>query len=373
MAQSVRRIGVLTGGGDCPGLNAVIRGVVKKAESAGLEVMGIEDGFHGLTFGQAHPLTSRDVSGILPRGGTILGTTNRDNPFAYATEENGQVVKRDLSDQCLENLARWSLDALVVIGGDGSMAISRELAAKGVRLVGVPKTIDNDLAATDQTFGFDTALGTATEALDKLHTTAESHHRCMVLEVMGRYAGWIALQSGLAGGADVILIPEIPYDLSRIAAKIRRRQAQGKKFSIVVVAEGAAPKDGQMVVQQTIATSADPIRLGGIGNQVGRELEQLTGVETRVTVLGHLQRGGSPTPYDRILASRYAVHAVELLLHGRFERMVSLRGTGVTSVPLEEAVGSLRLVQKDGDMVRTARALGVCFGDGDGPEEPAAR
>lgn len=367
MTQSVHRIGILTGGGDCPGLNAVIRAVVKTAESHGLEVMGVEDGFHGLIFGQAHPLSTKDVSGILPRGGTILGTSNRDNPFDYASEENGQIVKRDLSDQCVENLNRWDVDALVIIGGDGSMTISRGLAKKGVRSVGVPKTIDNDLAATDQTFGFDTALVTATEALDKLHTTAESHHRCMVLEVMGRYAGWIALESGLAGGADVILIPEIPFEMRHVADKIQSRQAQGKKFSIVVVAEGAAPKGGRQVVQQMIATSADPVRLGGIGNLVGRQVEETTGVETRVTVLGHLQRGGSPTPYDRILASRYGVHAVELILSGQFGRMVSLRGTEITSVPIEET-GSARRVTPDGDLVRTARSVGISFGDGIGSD-----
>ncbi len=363
MTASLRRIGVLTGGGDCPGLNAVIRAVVKTAESYGLEVTGVQDGFHGLIFGPAHPLTSQDVTGILPRGGTILGTSNRDNPLDYTWEENGELRHRDMTDQCAANLKNWGVDAVVFIGGDGSLTVSQGLAKKGVLSVGVPKTIDNDLGATDQTFGFDTALAVATDALDRLHTTAESHHRCMVLEVMGRNAGWIALESGLAGGADVILVPEIPFDMEHVAAKVRSRVAEGKKFSIVVVAEGAAPRGGKQVVQRVIATSAEPIRLGGVGNQIGQQIEDMTDVETRVTVLGHIQRGGSPTPYDRILATRYGVHAVELLVAGQFGRMVALKGTEITSVPISEALNNLRRVDPDGDMVRTARSLGISFGD----------
>lgn len=363
MSSAVRHLGVLTGGGDCPGLNAVIRAVVKSAESAGLRVTGILDGFEGLITNETVPLTAASVAGILPRGGTILGTSNRANPFKYAVREQGELVHRDVSDQVLENLRRLEVDSLVVIGGDGSLKIAQELTAKGARCVGIPKTIDNDLSATDATFGFDTALVTATEAIDKLHTTAESHHRIMVLEVMGRYAGWIALEAGLAGGADVILIPEIPFTFEAVARKIDARRAQGKKFSIVVVAEGAVEEGGQLAVQRVIEESFDPIRLGGIGHRVGEALEKLTGMETRVTVLGHLQRGGSPTPFDRILATRYGAAAVRLARRGQFGRMVCLRGTRIDSVPFAAAVGEMKRVSPDSDLVLTARALGISFGD----------
>lgn len=362
--KKIRKIGVITGGGDCPGLNAVIRAIVKTAiNQYGMEVIGIEDGFKGLIHNQFGPLTISRVSGILPRGGTILGTSNRDNPFKYPIVENGQKVYHDMSDQCIKNLKANNIDALVVIGGDGSLSIAKELYDKGVLAVGVPKTIDNDLSATDVTFGFDTALVTATEAIDKLHTTAESHHRVMVLEVMGRYAGWIALQSGMAGGADVILIPEIPFTLERVAKKIENRKKEGKKFSIVVVAEGAKPLGGEMVVQKVIADSADPIRLGGIGNQVGQQIEEITGVETRVTVLGHVQRGGSPTPFDRILATRYGTAAVKLVQKGEFGKMVCLRTPFIKSVPFIEAVKEIRRVQPNGELVQTARSIGISFGD----------
>jgi len=361
---SLKKIGVVTGGGDCPGLNAVIRAVVKTAVNQyGMEVIGIEDGFSGLINNQFRPLGLAEVSGILPRGGTILGTSNRDNPFKYPAVENGEKVYKDMSKQCISNLQAQKIEALIVIGGDGSLNIAKELTTKGVLVVGVPKTIDNDLSATDVTFGFDTALVTATEAIDKLHTTAESHHRIMVLEVMGRYAGWIALQSGLAGGADVILIPEIPFTIESVAAKIQHRKTEGKKFSIVVVAEGATPLGGQLVVQKVIADSADPIRLGGIGNQVGQQIEEMTGVETRVTVLGHLQRGGSPTPFDRILATRYGTAAVKLIYEGKFGKMVSLKTPFIKSVDLEEAVKELRRVSPDGEFVQTAKAIGISFGD----------
>jgi 6-phosphofructokinase 1 len=344
----------------------VIRAVVKAAAHEGIETVGILDGFEGLIENKWRVLTPGDVTGILPRGGTILGTTNRANPFHFAVEEAGQIVYRDLTDQVLANYRAIGLDALVVIGGDGSLTIAKELESKGVRVVGIPKTIDNDLSATDQTFGFDTALVTATEALDKLHTTAESHHRVMVLEVMGRYAGWIALEAGIAGGADVILIPEIPFTIDAVARKILDRRDRGKLFSIVVVAEGAKEVDGEMVVQKVIATSADPIRLGGIGARVGDKLEAATGMETRVTVLGHLQRGGSPTPFDRILGTRYGAHAVRLLVRGESGRMVCLKGTGVASVPLEEAIGEMRQVARDGDLVAAARSVGISFGDRNG-------
>ncbi len=361
----IRRIGVLTGGGDCPGLNAVIRAVVKTAiGSYRLSVVGFENGFGGLIQNRARDLTMSDVVGILPRGGTILGTTNRDNPFKYQMVIKGEKVFRDVSDRVIENINIHGIDALIVIGGDGSLSIAQELyEKKGLPVVGVPKTIDNDLSATDQTFGFDTALNTATEAIDKLHTTAESHHRVMVLEVMGRYAGWIALQSGIAGGADVILIPEIPYSIDKVYEKIYRRRDFGKMFSIVVVAEGAKPVGGEMVVQRMVEESFDPIRLGGIGNVVAKQIEEETGMESRAMVLGHLQRGGMPTAFDRILATRYGAGAVNLVMDGKFGEMVCLRTPNIESVTLTEAVGELRMVPINGDMVRSARQIGICFGD----------
>lgn len=360
----IKRIGVLTGGGDAPGLNAVIRAVVKTAiKQYGLGVVGFLNGFGGLIKNQARELTEKDVVGILPRGGTILGTTNRDNPFHHPVIIEGKKVFKDVSDRVFENISIQEVDALIVIGGDGSLAIARELYEKGLPVVGVPKTIDNDLAATDQTFGFDTALTTATEALDKLHTTAESHHRVMILEVMGRYAGWIALTAGIAGGADVILIPEIPYQINKVVGKINERGQQEKKFSIVVVAEGARPLGGDMVVQKTVEDSYDPIRLGGVGHVVAQQVEELTGKETRVTILGHLQRGGSPTAFDRILATRYGTMAVNLIMEGRFGEMVCLKGTNITSVPLREGAGKMRQVPVDSDLIRSARQLGISLGD----------
>lgn len=364
MKAKVKKIGVLTGGGDCPGLNAVIRSVVKTSiRTYDMEVVGILNGFRGLINNEYQVLTEKDVSGILPRGGTILGTTNRDNPFHFPLQENGTTVYRDLSDQAVENMQKQGIEALAVIGGDGSLGIAYDFyTKKGVPVVGVPKTIDNDLSATDLTFGFDTALTTACEAIDKLHTTAESHHRVMVLEVMGRYAGWIALQAGLAGGADVILIPEKPFSIDKVCAKVEARAAQGKKFSIVVVAEGAVPKGGKMVVQRVVEGSPDPVRLGGIANQVADAIERCTGRETRVTVLGHLQRGGSPTAFDRILGTRFGTKAVELLANGQFAQMVALRGTEIHAVPLESAIRQLKRVDPDGEMVRAAESVGISFG-----------
>lgn len=360
----IRRIGVLTGGGDCPGLNAVIRAVVKTAiKEYRLSVVGFENGFGGLIQNKSRELTLNDVVGILPRGGTILGTTNRDNPFHYPMLIKGERVFRDVSDRVVENTNIHGIDALIVIGGDGSLNIGNELFEnKGLPVVGVPKTIDNDLSATDQTFGFDTALNTATEAIDKLHTTAESHHRVMVLEVMGRYAGWIALEAGLAGGADVILIPEIPYSMDKIIAKINDRRDHGKLFSIVVAAEGAKPIGGEMVVGRRLEDNFESIRLGGIGNIVAKQIEEETGMESRVTVLGHLQRGGTPTAFDRILATRYGAGAVNLVMEGGFGKMVCLRTPNIESVPLGEAVGELRMVPVDGDIVRITRQIGICLG-----------
>ncbi|MHB8172254.1 MAG: 6-phosphofructokinase [Thermincolia bacterium] len=363
MREKIKKIAVLTGGGDCPGLNAVLRAVVKTASNVyGVEVIGIEDGFGGLIQNRYSTLTTQDVSGILHRGGTILGTTNRDNPFKYPVTENGEKVYRDVSSQVINNLQELGVEALIVIGGDGSLSIGNELHEKGLPVVGVPKTIDNDLSATDVTFGFDTALVTATEALDKLHTTAESHHRVMVLEVMGRYAGWIALEAGIAGGADVILIPEIPFQIEKVCEKIVDRRVKGKKFSIVVVAEGAKPLGGEMVVAKIIEDSADPIRLGGIGNVVAKQIEECSGMESRVTVLGHLQRGGSPTPFDRILGTRYGAAAVDLVMRGEFGKMVSLRTPNIVAVSLKEAVHEMRRVPVDCDKIQAARSVGVSFG-----------
>lgn len=361
--MAIKRIGVLTGGGDCPGLNAVIRAVVKAAIlQHGWEVIGIEDGFEGLIEpGRTRPLTLADVRGLLPRGGTILGTTNRGNPFAYRKVVDGQEIIYDASPQVVEHIEQLGLDVLIVIGGDGSLSIALDLTRLGVPIVGVPKTIDNDLACTDVTFGFDTALNTATDAIDKLHTTAESHHRVMLVEVMGRNAGWIALTAGLAGGADVILIPEIPFKVEAICACVKEREQQGAKFSIVVVAEGAAPAGGQQVFQSSGDGRAIP-RLGGIADRIGRQIMVCSGKETRVTVLGHLQRGGSPSPFDRILATRFGTAAIRLAAEGGFGQMVALQGTRVEAVRIEDAVRIPKRVDPEGEMVQTARDLGISFG-----------
>ncbi|MCX7923636.1 MAG: 6-phosphofructokinase [Clostridia bacterium] len=360
----VKKIGVLTGGGDCPGLNAVIRGVVKTAMvKYGYEVIGYKDGYRGLVMNDFIKLKLEDVTGILDKGGTILGTSNRDNPFEFRVVKDGNIEYKDMSERVINNMDMFGIDCLVLIGGDGTLTSARDFARKGLKVVGVPKTIDNDLSATDVTFGFMTAVETATEAIDKLHSTAESHHRVMILEVMGRYAGWIAIESGIAGGADIILIPEIPYDINKVAQKILERKNSGKSFSIVVVAEGAKSVDGELVVSKVVKDSPDPIRLGGIGNKIAEDIEKLTGIETRVTVLGHLQRGGRPIPYDRILSTRYGVAAVELINAGNFGMMVGLQGNDIVGVPLEEAVGTLKTVPPDGELVRIAKSVGVGFGD----------
>ena len=359
--QRVRRIGVLTGGGDAPGLNAVIRAVVKSASSSNCEVIGLEDSFDGLIDGDRwRRLVPKDVAGILRIGGTILGTTNHGNPFAYPDKESGGT--KDCSARCVEVFHELNLDALVVIGGDGTLAIAHQFSKLGIPLVGVPKTIDNDIVETTNTFGFDTSVSFATEAIDRLHTTAEAHHRVIVVEVMGRYAGWIALYSGVAGGADVILIPEIPFDLERVARRIRDRDHTGARFSIVVVAEGATPTGGKHVVLEE-AHGAYVERLGGIGAQVAVDLQKLTGKETRSVVLGHLQRGGAPTSFDRILATRFGARAVELVMEGRFDHMVAFRPPDIVAVPLERIVGRTRTVPPDFDVIRTARAMGISMGD----------
>jgi phosphofructokinase-like protein len=359
--SGIQRIGVLTGGGDAPGLNAVIRAVVKAAVNSHCEVIGLEDSFDGLIEpNRWRRLTPKDVTGILRIGGTILGTTNRGNPFAYPVDTTGGT--RDYSARCVEMYRELKLDALVVIGGDGTLTIAHEFHQRGIPLVGVPKTIDNDIVETTNTFGFDTAVSFATEAIDRLHTTAEAHHRIMVVEVMGRYAGWIALYSGIAGGADVILIPEIPYDLAKVAERVRHREGLGARFSIVVVAEGAKPVGGAFTF--TKASRADaPERLGGIGAIVAAQLETLTGKESRSVLLGHLQRGGAPTSFDRILATRFGARAVELLLEGTFGHMVAFHPPDIVSVPLEKIVGRTRNVPPHFDVVRTARAIGISLGD----------
>ncbi|MDO4582004.1 MAG: ATP-dependent 6-phosphofructokinase [Bacillota bacterium] len=361
----IKKIGIMTGGGDCPGLNAVIHAVVRSAvNSYGWQVLGFRDGYRGLVLNDYVELNSDSVIGLLDRGGTVLGTSNKDNAFDFRVElPDGGVEYRDLSAQVISNLRADGVDALIIIGGDGTMTAAELFHKLGVTVIGVPKTIDNDLCGTDVTFGFNTAVDTATGALDKLHSTAESHHRLMVLEVMGRYAGWIALASGLAGGADIILIPELPYDIGKVQAAIARRRAAGRHFSIIVVAEGAAPLGGEMVTKRIIAGSPDPVRLGGVGAVVAQQLEQLTGMEARTTVLGHLQRGGRPIPYDRLLATRFGAAAAQALKDGISGCMVALRGSDIVTVPLAEIAGKQRLIGKDEELVEIGRRLGVCFGD----------
>ncbi len=361
----IKRIGVSTGGGDCPGLNAVIRAVTRTAIlKYNWEVIGIEDGFDGLLKpGKAKKLTLNKVNDILSRGGTILGTTNRGNPFEYKHFEKGKVIQRDISDVCMKYIAELGIDALLVIGGDGSLKIAnRFYEEKGVPVIGIPKTIDNDLRATDMTFGFQTAIVTATEAIDKLHTTAESHHRAMIVETMGRYVGWIALESGMAGGADVILIPEIPFDINKVVEKIKEKSRKGSKFSIIVVAEGAKPKRGELSLLSSADKELGAERLGGIGNSVAAQITKLKNIETRVTVLGHIQRGGAPCAFDRILSSRFGSAAVDLAARGEFGKMVCLKTPKIESVSIKKAVSSFKAVDPEGQMVKTAETLGISFG-----------
>jgi ATP-dependent phosphofructokinase / diphosphate-dependent phosphofructokinase len=357
----ITRLGVLTGGGDAPGLNAVIRAVVKSACNNGFECIGLQDSFAGLIEPNGwRPLEPRHVTGILRVGGTILGTSNRTDPFAYPV---GNGERADRSPRVIEMFHELGLRALVVIGGDGTLAIAHKFCQKGLPLVGVPKTIDNDIVGTTSTFGFDSAVSFATEAIDRLHTTAEAHHRAIVVEVMGRYAGWIALSAGIGGGADAILVPEIPFDLERVAARIRERDRWGARFSIVVVAEGARPAGGRSMVKAPAAPGGGMERLGGIGAYVAEELERLTAKETRVVVLGHLQRGGAPTPADRVLALRFGAKAVDLVRDGQFGMMVANRPPDIVPVPLQDVVGRMKLVPLDNDLVATARAMGIGFGD----------
>ena len=359
----MKKIGILTGGGDAPGLNAVIRAAVQTAINVyDCEVFGIRNGYDGfLEEDGIVPLGHEEVRGILPRGGTILGSANRGNPYARKVIRDGKEVTIDVSEEIVKGIEKLKLEALLVLGGDGTLRIAHELWQKGVPIIGVPKTIDNDIGGTEATFGFDTALNIATEALDRLHTTAESHHRVMVLELMGRDAGFIALQSGISGGADVILIPEIPFKFECVMAKIRERAEKGRKFSILAVSEGAKPLEGG----QVFSRKGDEIyvpRLGGIGQVVGEYIEK-QGFESRVTVLGHLQRGGTPTAFDRSLATRYGAAAVRLAARGGFDRMVALRSGKITDISLVEAISVPKRVQLDDDAVITARNVGISFGD----------
>jgi ATP-dependent phosphofructokinase / diphosphate-dependent phosphofructokinase len=359
----MKRIGILTGGGDAPGLNAVIRAAVKTAIlEYGCEVFGIRDGYDGFLYEKGViPLTLQDVSGILSRGGTILGAANRGNPYARKVVRDGREVTIDVSDEIIKSVQRLNIDALLVVGGDGTLSSAHQFYLKGVPVIGVPKTIDNDIGGTDVTFGFDTALNIATDALDRLHTTAEAHHRVMILELMGREAGFIALHAGVSGGADVILIPEIPFKFDAIIAKIRQRVDGGNLFSILAVSEGAKPLGGAQVFSREGNEIYVP-RLGGVGHLVGEYVEK-QGFETRVTVLGHLQRGGTPTAFDRWLATRYGAAAVRLAARGGFDRMVALRAEQITDVGLEEALAVPRRVKPNEDGVITARGMGISFGD----------
>ncbi len=364
MKRHAKRLGVLTGGGDCPGLNAVIRAIVRTAgNDYDMEVVGFSDGYEGLIENRYRVLGSSDVSGILSRGGTILGTSNRADPFKYPVMQGAEeYVYLDRSQQGVLNFESLGLDCLIAIGGDGTMAASAGMAAKGLPIVGVPKTIDNDLVGTDVTFGFDSALAIATEAIDRIHTTAQSHHRVMLIEVMGRYAGWLALGSGLAGGGDIILIPEIPYELSAICEAIKKRNAQGKNFSIMVVGEGAHAKGGQMHVSRRIKNSPDAIRLGGVSHQIAAQLESLINIECRVTILGHLLRGGSPTAHDRLLATQFGIEAVHLAARGKTGRMVVLHGNEIASVAIADVAGKQRKVTPDHPWAKAAVSLGTCLG-----------
>ena len=379
----VRKVAILANGGDVSGFNAVIRAIVKTAENNGVECYGFVDGYNGLLKNEYERLsTSNDehASGILPKGGSIIGSSTNANVFNYKVEENGEIVYKDLSDLCVENIKKDGFDCLFTLGGDGTQKSARDFATKGVKVIGVPKTIDNDVACTEITFGYNTAVSVATDALDRLHTTGETHHRIMVLEVMGRYAGWIALESAISGGADVALIPEIPYDINKAVEKINERRQKGKNFSVVVVAEGAAPKGGEITVAGTRDNGAgvDNTKLGGVGQVVAKQLEQLTGLEARNTTLGYMQRGGTPTAYDRVLSTKYGSKAMELALNGVFGVLTVIKNGKLDYVSLEDVVGkntkigavsgntaesNIRRVTMDHDLVKTARNIGICLGD----------
>ena len=361
MDKIPKRIGVLTSGGDCPGLNAVLRGIVRAATNRNWKVFGFVDGFEGLLPpGDFIPLTTARTAGIMQLGGTIIGTTNRGHFVGKVGEGSKAVIPQEIIEKARETLRRLQIDAVIAIGGDGSLTTAQQLWEAGIPMIGVPKTIDNDLEATSMTFGFDSAVACVADALDRLHTTASSHKRAMVIEVMGRMAGWIALYGGLAGGADIILIPEIPFDHDRVAAAVRKRDADGCLSTLIVVAEGAREKDGLLHAR---TVEGGEVKLGGIGEIVAHEIAQRTGKETRTCVLGHLQRGGAPTTLDRILGTRFGVKAVELIAEMKFGEMVSYQNYQVLSVPIAEAVNRIKLVKPDSQMVQTCRDVGISFGD----------
>ena len=380
----IKKVAILANGGDVSGFNAVIRAIIKTAENNNIECYGFIDGYNGLLKNDYVKLSTANdetASGILPKGGSIIGSSTNANVFNYKIlGENGEVEYKDLSDVCVENIKKDEFDCVFTLGGDGTQKSARDFSTKGVNVIGVPKTIDNDVACTEITFGYNTAVSVAAEALDRLHTTGETHHRIMVLEVMGRYAGWIALESAIAGGADVALIPEIPYDINKAVEKINERKKLGKEFTIVVVAEGAAPKGGDITVVNTRNTGVgvDNTQLGGVGQVVARQLEKLTGLEARNTTLGYMQRGGTPTAFDRVLSTKYGAKAMELALEGKFGVLTVIKNGKLDYVPLEEVVGrntkigavsgntaesNLRKVTMDHDLVKTARDIGICLGD----------
>ena len=380
----LKKVAILANGGDVSGFNAVIRAIIKTAEHNNVECYGFIDGYNGLlknNYVRLSTANDQSASGILPKGGSIIGSSTNANVFNYkVVGENGEVEYKDLSDICVENIKKDGFDCVFTLGGDGTQKSARDFSTKGVNVIGVPKTIDNDVACTEITFGYNTAVSVAAEALDRLHTTGETHHRIMVLEVRGRYAGWIALESAIAGGADVALIPEIPYDINKAVDKINERRAKGKEFSIVVVAEGAAPKGGEITVEgkRDNGAGVDNNKLGGVGQVVAKQLEKLTGLEARNTTLGYMQRGGTPTAFDRVLSTKYGAKAMELALNGQFGVLAVLKNGKLDSVSLEDVVGkntkigavsgntaesNLRKVTMDDDLVKTARDIGICLGD----------
>lgn len=379
----IKRVAILANGGDVSGFNAVIRAIIKTAENHNIECLGFIDGYRGLLQNNYEILGTSSTGkavGILPKGGSIIGSSTNANVFNYPVEENGQRVYKDLSDICVENIKKDEIDCLFTLGGDGTQKSARDLSLKGINVIGVPKTIDNDVACTEITFGYNTAVSVAAEAIDRLHSTGETHHRIMVLEVMGRYAGWIALESAIAGGADVALIPEIPYDLEKAAKKIINRKNRGKSFSIVVVAEGAKPKGGDISVKETRdnGSGVDNTKLGGAGEKVAKQLQEMTGLEARCTVLGYMQRGGTPTAFDRVLSTKYGAMAMELALEEKFNVLTVIKDGRLDYVPLEDVVGNnkqigavsgntpesnLRKVTMDDDLVKTARNIGINLGD----------
>ena len=380
----LKKVGILANGGDVAGFNAVIRGIVKTAENKGVECYGIVDGYKGLlkkNFVKLSTAEDEMAEGILPKGGSIIGSSTNSNVFNYkVVNEDGSVEYKDLSDKAIENIKEFGFDCIFTLGGDGTQKSARDFSTKGVNIIGVPKTIDNDVACTEITFGYNTAVSVAMEALDRLHTTGETHHRIMVLEVMGRYAGWIALEAAIAGGADVALIPEVPYDINRVATKIENRRKRGKEFSVVVVAEGAKPKGGEITIRnkRDNGEGVDNTKLGGIGDIVAKQLEELTGLEARNTTLGYMQRGGTPTAFDRVLSTKYGAKAMQLALDGHFGVLTVIKNGRLDCVSLEDVVGenteigavsgntnksNIRKVTMEHDLVKTARSIGISFGD----------